>query len=178
MEMKENKSKEEIFRFLEEKGISYRAFSHEKTDDPEEKLKHDAQAGIENATHCKNLVLANRQKTKLFLLTMPLEKRFRTGPTSRQMGSGRLNFAEEEHLDRVLHTRSGMVSPLELIFDTEKQISYYMDADLKKAERLCFHPSDDTCTVVFERDEFFGKVLPAMEVLVGFVTIEETQEVL
>ncbi len=171
-------SKEEILRFLDERGIPYRAFSHPKTDTLPEKIQNDAAAGIFRATHCKNLVLANRQKTRFFLLTMSFEKRFRTGPTSRQMGSGRLNFAEDEILETLLHTRSGCVSPLELIFDREKKLSFFLDRDLLQAERICFHPSDDTTTLVFEREDFFEKYLPAIGVTPGFVDLggEEGEE--
>ena len=102
-------------------------YSHPVTDDLPGKIANDTAAGIENATHCKNLVLCNRQKTKFYLLTMPFGKRFRTGPVSRQMASGRLSFAEDEILQNILHTKSGMVSPLELIFDEEKVISFSMD---------------------------------------------------
>ena len=163
---------EQIFAFLDERGISYRAFCHEKTDDLAEKLRHDAEAGVFGATHCKNLFLANRQKTRLFLLTMGFEKRFRTGPVSRQMGSGRLNFAEEEVLARVLRTTPGMVSPLELIFAGDETVEYSMDRDLVNTRFLCFHPGIDTCTVVFKTEDFLEKVLPALGVVPNFVDMD------
>ena len=165
-----------IFAFLDGIGASYRAFSHEKTDDLAEKIRHDEKAGVFGATHCKNLLLANRQKTRLFLLTMGFEKRFRTGPVSRQMGSGRLNFAEPEVLAKVLRTTPGMVSPLELIFDTERKVEYSMDQDLKNAKYLCFHPGIDTVTVVFETGDFINRVLPALGVTPRFVDMDLVEE--
>lgn len=174
--MMELTEKQRILDFLDEKGISYVLFSHPVTDDLEGKLKNDAEAGVFGATHCKNLVLTNRQKTRLYLLTLSYGARFRTGPVSRQMGSGRLNFAEPEILASFLHTVSGRVSPLELIFDEEHRIAFYMDVALKGAEKLCFHPADDTCTVVLENAEFFGKLLPAMGRSVGFVDPDLVEE--
>jgi len=171
MKSEQESAKQAIFDFLAEKKIPYRAFSHEKTDLLSEKLEHDAAAGVFGATHCKNLVLANRQKTRFYLLTMAFGKRFRTGPVSRGMGSGRLNFAEDEILSRYLRTTPGMVSPLELIFDEERVLNFFLDEDLKSAERLCFHPSDDTVTVVIEREDFFNRLLPAMGITPQFVTI-------
>ncbi|MBR7164933.1 MAG: prolyl-tRNA synthetase associated domain-containing protein [Clostridia bacterium] len=173
--MKENKEKEAIFAFLKENGIPYHAFDHPKADTLPDKLKNDAAAGVENATHCKNLVLANRQKTRFYLLTMPWGKRFRTGPVSRQMATGRLSFAEEGILDGILHTRSGSVSPLELIFDRDRVISFSVDRELLEAERICFHPSEETCTVILERDDFFGRFLPALGIEPNLVTIEQTE---
>ncbi len=168
--------KEKILAFLDEKGICYTAFSHPVTDDLPGKLENDAKAGVFGATHCKNLVLANRQKTKFYLLTMPFGKRFRTGPVSRQMASGRLSFAENHILEGILHTHSGMVSPLELIFDENKEIAFSMDRELRDVEKICFHPSDDTVTVVLENKEFFEKFLPAAGIAVNFVNIELVEE--
>ena len=157
---------------MKEKGIPFTAFSHPKADTLPEKLKNDADAGVQNATHCKNLVLANRQKTKFYLLTMPWGKRFRTGPVSRQMATGRLSFAEEGILSGILQTRSGSVSPLELIFDKDRVLSFSVDRDLLEAERICFHPSEETTTVILEREDFFGRFLPALGIVPNLVTIE------
>lgn len=168
--------KETILAFLKEKEIPFVIFSHPITDDLEGKLKNDAANGVFGATHCKNLVLANRQKTDFHLLTMPFGKRFRTGPVSRQMASSRLSFAENEILESILHTHSGMVSPLELIFDQEKKIRFSIDRELKEAEKICFHPSDDTCTVVLENRDFFEGFLPAAGIEPNFVNIELVEE--
>ena len=165
-----------IFAFLEENAVPYRAFCHERTDDLAEKLRHDAEAGVFGAAHCKNLLLANRQKTRLFLLTMGFERRFRTGPVSRQMGSGRLNFAEPEVLKEVLHTTPGTVSPLELIFDTDKKVEYSLDKSLANEQFLCFHPGVDTETVVFETRVFLERVLPALGYVPNFVDMELVEE--
>ncbi len=174
--MTENREKEAIFAFLQEHQIPYVSFSHPVTNDLEGKLKNDENNGVFGATHCKNLVLSNRQKTRFYLLTMPFGKRFRTGPVSRQMASGRLSFAENSILEGILHTRSGMVSPLELIFDKEKEIAFSMDRELQSAEKICFHPSDDTCTVVMENKVFFEKFLPTAGIAVNFVNIELVEE--
>lgn len=174
--MEQNREKTAILAFLEGHGIPYRIYSHPKTDTLPEKLENDRRAGVENALHCKNLVLANRQKTRFYLLTMPFGKRFRTGPVSRQMASGRLSFAEEGILAGILHTRSGSVSPLELIFDENREIAFFVDRDLLSAERICFHPSEETCTVVLEREDFFRLFLPALGIEAGVVTVEEEEE--
>lgn len=169
-------AKEEIFSFLKENGVPFRDFSHEKTDDLSQKLQNDRAHGITDAAHCKNLLLCNRSKTRFYLLTMAFGKRFQTGPVSRQMGSGRLNFASDEDLDRLLCAKPGMVSPLELIFDQKKELSFYVDRDLAAAPRLCFHPADETVTVVLENWDFFNAFLPKLKVEPGFVTIPAAAE--
>ena len=164
-----------IFAFLDGEGIPYRSFSHPKTDTLPEKLENDRAAGVENALHCKNLVLCNRQQTQYYLLTMGFTERFRTGPVSRQMASSRLSFAPDSFLEEVLCTHSGAVSPLELIFDTDKKITFFASRALLEAQRITFHPADETITVVLERDDFFGAFLPRLGREAGFVTIEETE---
>ncbi len=176
MAMLNNQAKEEILSYLDQKGIPYRIFSHEKTDLLWEKLQNDRKHGIVSAAHCKNLVLCNRSRTRFYLLTMAFGKRFQTGPVSRQMGSGRLNFASDEDLARLLCARPGMVSPLELIFDKNKELSFFMDRDLARAPRLCFHPADETATVVLEQQDFFDAFLPTLSVVPGFVTIPPPAE--
>ena len=108
---------------------------------------------------------------------MPFGKRFRTGPVSRQMTTSRLSFAQDEILKEILHTNSGMVSPLELIFDREKVISFFMDRELLTAEKICFHPSDDTCTVVMENRDFFDRFLKEADIKVGFVEVDSEKEI-
>lgn len=157
-----NTYEEQIFSFLDEKAIPYRAFSHEVTDDLTEKLAHDAENGVFGATHCKNLFLANRSETRFFLLTVPYGEVFRTGPDSRAMGSGRLNFGTKEKLWDFLRVVPGMVSPLELIFDTERKVEFHLDSRLLHAESLCFHPANDAKTVVMETEVFTEKFLPLL----------------
>lgn len=174
--MEQFSPKERILAFLDEAGIPYTMFSHPVTDTLPEKLKNDAAAGVFDAMHCKNLVLCNRAKTRFYLLTMPFGKRFQTGPTSRAMGSGRLNFAEDQVLAELLCTTPGRVSPLELIFDTEKKLSFFVEEGLLSAPRICFHPADDTCTVVLEREDFFDRFLPLVGRSAGVVTIQEEEQ--
>ena len=167
---------DKIFAFLSENGVPYRAFWHEKTDDLAEKIRHDVEAGVFGATHCKNLLLENRQRTRLFLFTMAFGQRFRTGPVSRQMKSGRLNFASPDVLSSVLHAVPGTVSPLELIFAEKGRVEYSLDKTLLSSERLCFHPGVDTCTVVLERDVFFGRLLPLLGVEPNFVDMDLVED--
>ncbi len=173
--MTKNEITETIFSYLRENGIPYRSYSHPKTDTLPEKLENDRRAGVENALHCKNLVLCNRQKTHFYLLTMGFTKRFSTGPVSRQMASSRLSFAPDSFLEECLMTHSGAVSPLELIFDREKKIAFFADEDLKKADRITFHPADEEITVVLEREDFFSRFLPSLGIEAGFVSIEEME---
>lgn len=171
-----NLATETILSWLDAHKIPYRAYAHEKTDDLEEKQKNDRENGCAGAVHCKNLVLVNRANTKVYLLSMAYGKRFRTGPVSRAMGSGRLNFAGAEVLQSLLCAESGMVSPLELIFDKGLTIRFFMDRDLENAAAFAFHPASESMTVVLSRDDFFDKFLPALGRAPAFVTFPDNEE--
>ena len=64
----------------------------------------------------------------------------------------------------------GAVSPLGLIFDEEKKVRLLIDEQLLTADRLAFHPCDNTATVAMRGCDFFEKFLTA----IGreFVTVE------
>ena len=111
----------------------------------------------------KNLFLRNKQKTKFYLLVMPPEKPFRTSEVSKQLGSSRLSFAPTECLPRMLGLESGSLSPLALWFDEEKQIQLVLDQGIRREGRIAFHPCDNTATVIFPQEVFFGQVVPALD---------------
>ena len=164
-------SKEKILAFLDELGIPYTYFTHEKADTAEEKAANDALHGV-RGRHCKNLFLKSRNGKKFYYLSLPFEKSFQTGPHSRAMGSGRLNFASEEDLEGFLQTKSGSLSPLCLYFAPEEiDLSCFMDEELKGAEVYCFHPADECATVAIRAEDFFGRYLPAIGRNMEFISL-------
>jgi Ala-tRNA(Pro) deacylase len=69
-------------------------------------------------------------------------------------------------MERCLGLLPGSVSPLGLIHDPETKdhtkehfpnghrVKLFLDQDLKTAERISFHPCDNTATVVLTLDDF------------------------
>ena len=168
-----NDSQEKLISFLREQGIEFCHFSHPKADTAEEKAKNDAANGVVGGRHCKNLFLKSRNGKKYYYLSMPFEKKFQTGPHSRAMGSGRLNFAPEEELLALLKTKSGSLSPLCLYFAPEEiDLEFFMDEELSGAETFCFHPSNELATVAIPAKEFFERFLPAIGREVKFVHLD------
>ena len=55
---------------------------------------------------------------------------------------------------KYLGLEPGSVSPLGLINDTEHHVHLFLDACLKDAETLSFHPNDCRGTVVIRREDF------------------------
>lgn len=155
-------TKEEILAFLNKNDIPYKLYEHEPCDTVEEKKALDIRLGI-SARHCKNIFLTTRTKDKLFLLVMPFEKTFRTAEVSKELGTSRLSFATEEMLNEKLHCRSGTLSSLCLIYDTDGEIGFALDEELKNESALCFHPADDTVTLAIDTDVCFTRLFPALK---------------
>ncbi len=166
-------STQEIIEYLSSNGIPHIRFSHPVVFTMEEKLKNDLDAGVTGATHCKNLLLCNRQGTLFYLLIMPYEKSFRTAEVSKQLGVSRLSFASEEKLSSFLHTHSGAVSPLGLMYDTEFRVGLAIDKELENKEKLCFHPNDESMTCIFENHVFYQTLLPLLKHRPRFIKVEE-----
>ena len=55
---------------------------------------------------------------------------------------------------KYLGLEPGSVSPFGLINDTEHHVHLFLDARLKEAVSLSFHPNDCRGTVVIARDDF------------------------
>jgi Ala-tRNA(Pro) deacylase len=55
---------------------------------------------------------------------------------------------------RYLGVAPGSVSPFGLIHDAERHVRVFLDRDLATAERVSFHPNDNTLTLVLARPEF------------------------
>ncbi len=168
-----NPSTQEILDFLDQHYIQHIRFSHPVVFTSEEKKQNDLNNGIVGATHCKNLLLCNRQGTLFYLLILPFEKNFRTAEISKQLGVSRLSFSTEEKLEKFLHTHAGAVSPLGLMYDQDFRIGLAMDQELKDKALLCFHPNEESITCIFNNDVFYNQLLPLLRHRPHFIKVEE-----
>ncbi|MBQ3486382.1 MAG: prolyl-tRNA synthetase associated domain-containing protein [Clostridia bacterium] len=115
-----------------------------------------------DVTFCKNLLLCNTPRTAFFLYVTLPDKPFRTGDVSKRLGSSRLSFAPAEDLREMLQLTPGSLSPLGLWFDGEQRIRLAIDKDVQREGRIAFHPCDNTATVLFRQEDFWGQVVPAL----------------
>lgn len=83
---------------------------------------------------CKNLFLCNAQKTKFYLLLMPGHKKIQDKVLSKQIGSARLSFADDDHMKEYLKLTPGSVSVMGLMNDPEGHVKLLIDSDVLKDE--------------------------------------------
>ena len=132
-------------------GISFERYEHPPVATALEADEH--WAGID-AAHCKNLFLRNQKGNRHYLVIVKHPKRADLRAVADQIGDGKLSFASPERLLTHLGVTPGSVSPFGLINDASHDVRVFLDADLKAAERISFHPNINTVTVVLTFTDF------------------------
>ena len=127
-----------VYDFLDELGIEYFRLDHEPADSDHPEVCEAVDEAL-GAKICKNLFLANRQRTKFYMLMIPADKVFRSSDISKQAGSSRLHFAEPEYMERFLDTTPGSASVMGLINDSENDVQLLVDQDVISAFLKAVH---------------------------------------
>jgi Ala-tRNA(Pro) deacylase len=107
-----------------------------------------------DAAHCKNLFLRNQKGDRHYLVILTHSKRADLGQLAAQIGDGKLSFASPERLMKYLGVTPGAVSPFGLLNDSARHVRVFIDRDLKEAEKVTFHPNDNTATLVLAFADF------------------------
>ena len=147
------------YDLLDSLGIEYKRTDHERTDTMEACNAVDEVLGV---VICKNLFLCNRQKTALYLLMMPGDKKFKTKELSAQINSARLSFAQPEDMLKYLDIEPGSVSIMGLMNDKDHVVQLLIDEDVLKEEYLGCHPCVNTSSLKMRVDDVIKKFLPAV----------------
>jgi Ala-tRNA(Pro) deacylase len=140
-----------VYKVLEELCVSYTRHDHPPVYTVEEAEKHWTDI---TGAHCKNLFLRNKRGNRHYLLILEASKSADLKALTKMLGEDRLSFASEERLNRYLDLEAGAVSPFGLINDRDKHVQVLMDEDLRKAEKLNFHPNVNTATVGLSFTDF------------------------
>lgn len=137
-------NRENIIKRLDKLNISYELKEHEAafTMDELDKAGLNSEGAI-----CKNLFLRDFKGKRHMLVVLRGDKQADLTLIRNEINSSRLSFGSDERLEKRLDVKKGSVSPLGIINDTENAVELYFDKDLKGAEKLGFHPNDNTATV-------------------------------
>ena len=150
-------ARDEILARLDALGIPYQRLKHQALFHMSDCVREVEATG---AVMCKNYFLTTRRRKAWCLCVTRPNAWFRTSDISRQAGTPRLTFAEDDEMAARLRTYPGAVSPLGLMFDSAGEVRLLADAALKDAELLAFHPNDNTETLILSAPDFFGRFLP------------------
>jgi Ala-tRNA(Pro) deacylase len=146
-----NGSQADVYRALDALGIAYEKYEHPPVFTAEEAAEH--WAGIP-AQGVKNLFLRNKKGDRHYLVIVGIEKQVDLRTLVKVVADDRLSFGSPERLMAQLGLRPGSVSPFGLINDTRGSVRVILDADLRSAERLIFHPNDNTASLTISFADF------------------------
>jgi Ala-tRNA(Pro) deacylase len=140
-----------IFTALDALGIGYEVFEHPPVHTGEEAATY--WQNIPGAA-VKNLFLRNKKGDRHYLVILGIEKQADLRHLVKVIGDDRLSFGSPERLQRFLGVTPGSVSPLGLVHDADRAVRVIVDSDLRAAERLIFHPNDNTASLTITGADF------------------------
>ena len=140
-----------VYRALDALGIRYDRYEHPPVFTAEEAAVH--WSGIPGRA-VKNLFLRNKKGDRHYLVIVGIEKQVDLRRLVQVIGDDRLSFGSADRLMARLGLTPGSVSPFGLINDAAGAVRVILDDDLRAAERLIFHPNDNSASVSISVADF------------------------
>lgn len=138
-------NKQEIYNFLNQKGIEYEITEHEALYSMDEISDVDLPYPEVDS---KNLFLRDNKKKNYYLITVKGNKRVDLKEFRKTHGTKPLSFASSEDLFAILKLIPGSVSPFGLLNDEDRKVEFYLDEEFMNDPKLIgCHPNDNTATV-------------------------------
>lgn len=146
-----SESENRVYKVLEKLGIVHTRHEHPPVYTVEQAEEYWTEI---RGAHCKNLFLRNKKGSRHYLVILPSSKQADLRRLNEMLGEDRLSFGSPERLKRLLGLEPGSVSPFGLINDINKEVTVIIDLDLKKADRVNFHPNINTATLGLSYADF------------------------
>ena len=143
--------KEQVLQLLAELDISYDIYEHPPVPTVEEALPYWNKI---DATHCKNLFFRNHKGNRHYLVILKHEQKLIIRDLEQRLKQGKISFASPRRMERYLGLSGGSVSLFGIINDSENHVHLFLDAELKSAKKISFHPNENTATVVISFESF------------------------
>lgn len=144
-------ARNKVFDKLNELGILYQVFEHPPLDTIEIALKYWKNI---DATHCKNLFFRNHKGNRHYLVIIQDTTPFSIRSLEQKLKQGKLTFGSPKRLAKYLAVKPGSVSPFGLINDEERHVHLFIDQQLQNADKISFHPNDNTASLVLSFADF------------------------
>jgi Ala-tRNA(Pro) deacylase len=140
-----------VYEKLRALGITYAVYEHPPVFTSEEAAAHWKDVP---GRAVKNLFLRNKKGDRHYLVILGIEKQADLRQLVKVIGDDRLSFGSAERLMKYLGVSPGSVSPFGLIHDAAHAVQVIVDADLRGAEHLIFHPNDNTASLTIAGADF------------------------
>jgi Ala-tRNA(Pro) deacylase len=146
-----NDKRVNVFQKLQELGIVYDIFEHPPLDTIDIALTYWKDI---DAMHCKNLFFRNHKGNRHYLVIIKDTTPFNIRSLEQKLKQGKLTFGSEKRLMKYLGVKPGSVSPFGLINDHDHHVHLFLDQQLQAAEKVSFHPNDNTASLVIAYSDF------------------------
>ena len=142
---------EQVCRALDAMGISYEHYTHPPVFTSDEAAEHWADIP---ATRVKNLFLRNKKGNRHYLVILEIGKQADLRHLVKIIGDDRLSFGSPERLMSAMGLTPGSVSPFGLLNDPAHAVHVIVDEDLRRVQRLIFHPNINTASLTISVADF------------------------
>ncbi len=140
-----------VMAFLDELGIPYEIYEHPPVPTVEEALPYWESI---DAAHCKNLFFRNHKGNRHYLVILDHRRKLNIRDLEQRLKQGKISFASPKRMERYLGVGGGSVSAFGIINDHEHHVHLFIDARLRNAERISFHPNENSATFVISFASF------------------------
>lgn len=147
-------NKEEIYDYLDAKGIRYEITEHKAVYNMAELSEVDLPYPEADA---KNLFVRDDKKRQYYLITVRGDKRVDLKAFRKANGTRPLSFASAEDLFEILKLSPGSVTPLGLLNNGDRSVIFYLDSDFRGGLIGC-HPNDNTATIWMNTDDLISVI--------------------
>ena len=142
--------KQQIYDLLTKLNITYKGVEHVAVFNIEEmrQLNFPPSAKIP-----KNLFLRDAKGRRHFLVSVDCDQAVNLRELEEKLSSTKLSFASEERLLKYMDLTKGSVSPFGLVNDTNREVEFFLDENLRNCDTIGIHPNDNTATVFLTYDD-------------------------
>jgi Ala-tRNA(Pro) deacylase len=133
-----------VYAALERLEIPYQRYDHPPVFTAEDAARHWAAIP---GRPCKNLFLRNKKGNHHYLVIAGIDRAIDLQRLCRRLGDDRFSFGSADRLMATLGVTPGSVSPFALLNDRSHAVRVIVDASLRGADLLIFHPNINTASV-------------------------------
>lgn len=166
------RGQEQVYRYLEEQGIAFDYYEHPEA--PTIEIAAQYYRG-EGTTLCKNLFFRNHKGNRHYLVIMNSRHAMDIHDLEHRLHQGKLSFASPERMMKYLGVKPGSVSLFTLVNDVNHEVTLFVDNELRKAEKVSFHPNDNTASLVISNADMM-KFIKGIGNAYEFLDLYDTAE--
>ncbi len=144
-------NKEEVYAYLDSKGIKYEVTEHKAVYNMDEIESVPLPYPSQDA---KNLFVRDDKKRNYYLISVKGNKRVDLKKFRKRNNTRSLSFVSADDLMNILQLIPGSVTPLGLLNDEERKVTFYLDQDFMNGSQVIgVHPNENTVTLWLNVDD-------------------------